>query len=184
MRNFLSKINRNILIPIILFSLIVTIACSQNKNNRNTATPKQYKENLLQANKGLVDLDQDRIESYVKRRNWDMKVSETGMWYQIYDKKDGEKTKEKKIAHLKYQINLLDGTLCYTSDSLGVMKFKVGQGGVESGLEEAILLMGVGDKGRFIMPPHLAHGLLGDNNKIPPRSIIVYQTELIKLTNY
>ena len=64
------------------------------------------------------------------------------------------------------------------------MRFKIGQGGVESGLEEAVLLMSVGDKGRFIMPPHLAHGLLGDNNKIPPRSIIVYQAELIKLTNY
>ena len=38
-----------------------------------------------------------------------------------------------------------------------------------------------GDKARFIMPPHLAHGLLGDNHKIPARAIIIYEVELIKL---
>jgi FKBP-type peptidyl-prolyl cis-trans isomerase len=32
------------------------------------------------------------------------------------------------------------------------------------------------------MPPHLAHGLLGDENKIPPRSVIVYDLHLIDVS--
>jgi len=82
---------------------------------------------------------------------------------------------------LNYRISLLDGTLCYSSDSLGVKEFAIGHGGVESGLEEGILLLKVGDKARFIMPPFKAHGLLGDMKKIPARSIIVYEIELLKL---
>jgi FKBP-type peptidyl-prolyl cis-trans isomerase len=43
--------------------------------------------------------------------------------------------------------------------------------------------MHVGDKARLILPPHLAHGLLGDENRIPARSIIVYEIELLDITN-
>lgn len=157
--------------------------CSQRPSHTKTQSNKSYKENLVKANKGLVSLDQDRIESFVNRHGWQMQKTESGMWYQIIDTNSNEKALAGKIAHLHYQVSLLDGTVCYTSDSLGIMQFKIGQGGVESGLEEAILKMRVGEKGRFIMPPHLGHGLLGDENKIPPRSVIVYSVELLKLTD-
>jgi FKBP-type peptidyl-prolyl cis-trans isomerase len=160
------------------------VSCKQNSSNAPVSDRASQRENLLRANKGLVSLDQQRIKNYVKRRNWEMQVTETGLWYQLMDTNANEKAQTGKIAHLKYQVSLLDGTICYTSDSLGLMQFKIGQGGVESGLEEAILLMRVGEKGRFILPPHLAHGLLGDDNKIPPRSVIVYSAELLKLTDY
>ena len=113
-----------------------------------------------------------------------MSTTETGLWYQIYEHGTGDSARNGLIASLKYTVSLLDGTLCYTSDSTGEKTFLIGQGGVESGLEEGILLMRCGDKARFIMPPHLAHGLPGDNDKIPPRSTIVYQVELLNLTNH
>jgi FKBP-type peptidyl-prolyl cis-trans isomerase len=40
-----------------------------------------------------------------------------------------------------------------------------------------------GDKARFILPPHIAHGLLGDENRIPPRSVIVYEVELLNISD-
>jgi len=171
----------------LLLIIIVFIGISACKTKSRKLTPKEheaFKENLVKANRGLVDLDQDKIKTFAKRRNWEMQVSETGMWYQILESESGKKAQAGLVAHLKYKVSLLDGTMCYTSDSLGNMVFKIGQGGVESGLEEAILMMKIGDKGRFIMPPHLAHGLLGDENKIPSRTIIVYQTELLNLTKY
>nr|PKP09673.1 MAG: peptidylprolyl isomerase [Bacteroidetes bacterium HGW-Bacteroidetes-4] len=171
-------------IGILLFGIILMVSCKQNSSNAPVNDRASQRENLLRANKGLVSLDQQRIKNYVKRRNWEMQVTETGLWYQLMDTNTNEKAQTGKIAYLKYQVSLLDGTICYTSDSLGLMQFKIGQGGVESGLEEAILLMRVGEKGRFILPPHLAHGLLGDDNKIPPRSVIVYSAELLKLTDY
>ena len=54
-------------------------------------------------------------------------------------------------------------------------------GGVESGLEEGILLMKTGGKAKFILPPHLAYGLPGDGKKIPARAILVYDVELLSI---
>jgi FKBP-type peptidyl-prolyl cis-trans isomerase FkpA len=177
--------NSHRIIIFVLVCLSVFLGSCSHKPKRLTEQEKNVtKEQLVKANKGLIEMDQQRIEDYAKRYNLSMEITETGMWYSIKGENKTEKAAEGKIAQLKYQVSLLDGTICYSSDSLGVMKFKIGQGGVESGLEEAVLMMNIGDKGIFIMPPHLAHGLLGDENKIPSRSIIVYNAELINLTDY
>lgn len=174
---------------IIYFSLCLILfvtACRQSKKtNEEVQSKTQFKENLLKANKGLLSLDEEKIKAYIKRRHWDMKQTQSGMWYELVstDSAPNDSAKVGKIAHLKYKVSLLDGTLCYSSDSTGLLHFNIGYGGVEFGLEQAILLMKIGDKGRFVMPPHLAHGLLGDENKIPLRTTIVYQIELIDLTN-
>lgn len=168
-------------------TIVLTLMFGSCKSGKKQYTPvnqNEYKENLVKANRGLVEMDQDRINAYVKRRGWDMKVTETGMWYQIIESNTGDSARQGKIVHLKYQLSLLDGTICYSSDSTGNLIFKAGHGGVETGLEEAVLMMKTNDRGRFIMPPHLAHGLLGDDNKIPPRSTIVYQIELLKIADY
>ena len=41
--------------------------------------------------------------------------------------------------------------------------------------------MHVGDKMRFILPSHLAHGLTGDQTKIPPFSSVMYEIELLEI---
>ena len=38
-----------------------------------------------------------------------------------------------------------------------------------------------GSKARFILPPHLAHGLIGDENRIPARAIIIYDIEVLSI---
>jgi len=171
---------------LLLFAyLFVFSACNEKKQQKKHMTKKEldkYDKPLEAANRYLATVDAERIESFAKRRNWDMKMTEAGLWYQIYEKGSGPKAKTGQVALLDYKISLLDGTLCYSSDSLGTKSFAIGHGGVESGLEEGILLLHQGDKARFIMPPFKAHGLLGDMKKIPARSIIVYEIELLKLT--
>jgi FKBP-type peptidyl-prolyl cis-trans isomerase len=165
---------------------LLSYACTNDQEKKKKMTKEElakFDKSLQAANRYLTTLDAERIESYAKRRNWDMKVTKSGLWYQIYEEGKGSKAKEGQVAVLNYQISLLDGTLCYTSDSLGTKEFSIGHGGVESGLEEGILMLKVGDKARFIMPPYEAHGLLGDMKKIPARSVIVYELELLKLIN-
>ena len=101
----------------------------------------------------------------------------------IYEKGEGEKVEKDKVIEISYKVWLLDGTLCYSSDKDGVKRFLVGSGGVELGLEQGVLFLQQGDKARFIMPPHLAHGLLGDEVMIPARSTIVYEVELLNVYN-
>jgi FKBP-type peptidyl-prolyl cis-trans isomerase FkpA len=166
-----------------IFSLLVSFSCSSNKNNNKQEhfNPEKYKEPLQKANKYLVKEYAERIKKYVDRHGWNMKQTETGLWYEIYYHGKGKQVKTGDFVKINYDVYLLDGTLCYSSDSLGPKEFTVGHGGVESGLEEGILMLREGDKARFIMPPYLAHGLLGDDNKIPPLSIILYYVEVLKV---
>jgi FKBP-type peptidyl-prolyl cis-trans isomerase FkpA len=170
-------------IIIVFQSLLINSCTNQNDKKKNLSKEefKQYEKPLQSANRYLTTLDAERIENYAKRRNWNMQVTESGLWYEIYEKGNGEKAHEGQVAVLNFKISLLDGTLCYSSDSIGSKEFSIGQGGVESGLEEGILMLRTGDKARFIMPPYKAHGLLGDMKKIPARSIIVYEIELLRL---
>jgi FKBP-type peptidyl-prolyl cis-trans isomerase len=41
--------------------------------------------------------------------------------------------------------------------------------------------MKMGDRAKLIIPSHLAHGLVGDLNKIPPLTTIVVDIHLIDL---
>lgn len=152
------------------------------ENNKRKTDPRE--EKLVNINKYLVANDAEKIKGYIKRRHWDMQVSQSGLWYKIEEKGTGPKVVSGKKVTLKYTVELLEnGTVCYSSDKSGPKTFTVGSGGVESGLEEGILLMNEGGKSTFILPPHLAYGLLGDEKCIPARAIIIYNVEIIKLTD-
>jgi len=142
----------------------------------------EKKEIMMRVNKYLVKKDVELIESYIKRRGWNMDLTESGLFCEIYEHGNGEKAVNGKMATIEYRVSLLDGTLCYSSEGESPKKFILGHSNEESGLEQGILMMLEGDKGRFILPPHLAHGLLGDENRIPARSIIVYEVELLEVT--
>jgi len=73
---------------------------------------QEAKESLVNINKYLVKRQQEIISAYAERLGWDMKTSETGLWYMIYEKGSGSEAGKDKIIRLDYSISLLDGTLC------------------------------------------------------------------------
>ncbi len=172
-------------INIILFLIASSVmySCWNEPQEHKPDKEAIRKENLIRINKYLVGKDTDMIKGYLKRHDWVMQTTKTGLWYMIYERGNGDSVRSGKVVTIKYKTYLLDGTLCYSSDSLGPKKFRVGKGEVENGLDEGIKFLRVGDKARYILPPHLAHGLIGDENKIPPRAIIVYDLELIQQSN-
>lgn len=170
----------------VLFFFIILLSCNYYKqeDDKTAQENKIRNENLVGANKGLVFKEAELIENYVKRHNWSMETTKTGLRYQVYKKGNGRKTREGLYATICYTLSLLDGTECYRVDTVSPKKFRIGRGGVEYGLEQGILLLSEGDRVRMIMPPHLAHGLLGDEEKIPPLSVIVYDLTLLKVTDF
>ena len=70
--------------------------------------PEQYNDQLVNVNKGMVAKESEEIENYIKRHNWQMQSTGTGLRYQIYQQGSGEAAKIVKIAVLKYTLNLLD----------------------------------------------------------------------------
>lgn len=165
----------------ILIFIVIFISCNSDKGEGRKTVFKHSKESLQEVNKILVEKDAEVINSFVERRGWEMQVSETGLWYMIYENGNGVNIKKDDYITFNYEVKLIDGTSCYSSDSLGVKSFVVGKGGVEAGLEEGVLMLQKGSKARFIMPPHLAHGLLGDENMIPARAIIIYDVEILEI---
>jgi len=165
-----------------LCTSLLIVACSQeNGKPELVITPGDIKEPLIKANKLRLEKEDVVIANYIKRRNWDMQVTQTGLRYLIYEKGDGKNPKLGQSAVINYQVSLLDGTVCYSSDSLGTKAFTIGKGEIENGIDEGILLLGIGDKAKFILPSHLGYGFTGDDDKIPSHAVLVYNVELIDI---
>ncbi|MEZ5082039.1 MAG: FKBP-type peptidyl-prolyl cis-trans isomerase [Bacteroidales bacterium] len=168
-------------IAFILMIVIFLVSCSNHKNQTHDQNSSNPKETLLNINKNLVKTEDQQIEDFVARYNWKMKNSRTGLRYLIYEEGNGPSAKLNNIATIEYSVSLLSGDTCYSSAELGPKVFKIGKGVVESGLEEGILLLKVGDRAKFILPSRLAFGLIGDGDKIPARATLIYDVKLIEL---
>lgn len=161
-----------ILVGVFLFS------CSDDPVEVPQIDIKQMQEDLIEANKKALNQESEQIEVYVKRKKLDVVRTKTGLRYAIYKNVEGENVKEHQEALVHYKVSLLDGTECYTTEEKPEF-FMVGKDYVESGLHEGIQFMSVGDKAIIIIPSHLGHGLAGDLKKIPIKSTIVYDIELL-----
>jgi len=171
-------------IKIILFYIlaIFLVSCSGNNTpNKNKIDQKEIEESLVKVNKKLVKSEDAQITDFISRYGWEMKQTGTGLRYMIYKHGSGPQAVIGQVAKVNFTVSLLNGEVCYSSDTEGLKEFQIGQGGVESGLEEGILLLKAGDQAKFIIPSHLAFGLLGDTDKIPAKAVLVYDIELVEL---
>ena len=168
---------------IVSISLVmcIMIACDSNQEKPVQNVKQDPGESLEKVNRYLVKAEKENIANYIRRHGWEMKESGSGLRYMIYENGSGTLAEQGNVAVLKYKLWLITGDLVYSSDEQGLKTFLVGKGGVESGLEEAILMMKKGDKARLVLPSHLAYGLLGDEDKIPPRTAIIYDIEIVEL---
>lgn len=164
---------------LLILPLVLLFACKDKGGRGKNITLTEAKSRLQSVNKALVDKDAELIEAYIERHKLqNIQNNGAGLFYLIWGETTDSLIKRGDLVSLDYKISLLDGTLCYSSENSKPKEFVVGYGGVEAGLEMAMLLMRKGQRGKLILPPHLAHGLLGDNNKIPSRAIIVYDVHV------
>ncbi len=169
------------------FSIMVFIVTFYSCGNTNETTipsekpvsQKELKKKIAEANKMYVKRESDEIDQYVKFQGWNVITTGTGLRYMILKKGKGKAVLPGMEATIKYKVKLLDGTLCYSSDLLGTKTFLVEQDNIESGLHEGIQKLREGDVALFILPSHIAHGLLGDDSKIPSHTSVIYEIELL-----
>jgi FKBP-type peptidyl-prolyl cis-trans isomerase FkpA len=172
----------HIVLGIFVVSVSLASSCNTNKNPpANVLNAEEQKEKLIEINKDLVELESERIDKYIERRGYQAIKSGTGLRYFVYKQGSGENAKQGQMAKVSYTVHLLDGTFCYSTEKEGPEEFLVGKDYVESGLHEGITHMNTGSKAKLILPPHLAHGIIGDLNKIPMNASLVYDIELISL---
>ena len=168
-------------INIVIVTLVSILSCTGNTETKSSKPVVVQQDNYIDKNRVLVKKDRQAIIGFMSRKNLEMNETKTGLWYQIYENGTGKIVEPDKLITINYEVRLLDGTICYANPPGKPKTFLVGKGNVESGLEEGVLLLREGDKVRFLMPPHLAHGHTGDNDKIPPRAILDYRVEVLSI---
>lgn len=175
----MNDIKRLVILIAIFFSIQ---SCTNHQESKERElNKKDIEEPLLKANKQAMITEDEQIENYINRHQWKMNKTGSGLRYAIYIKGIGPKAETGKIAKINYTVQLISGEEIYSSKKDGIKEFLIGKGGVESGLEEGILLLRVGDHAKFVIPSHLGFGLIGDQNKVPPKSTLIYDIELLDL---
>ncbi len=167
----------------ILFILVVITASCHDEARQTVSTShiRMLDDTLLNANKKMIRNESQDIDDFIERYGWKMQISPTGLRYHIYHSGSGPQAVKGKTAVIHYTLRLLDGRLIDSTSTGAPAEFLIGYGGVASGLEEGILRLRKGSRARFILPAHLAFGLIGDQNKIPPRAALVYDLYLMDL---
>jgi FKBP-type peptidyl-prolyl cis-trans isomerase len=133
-------------------------------------------------NKSITVEEEINIDLYLEEhKDWKVTKSGSGLRYWIYKEGDGPIATSSKNAEVEIIVQLLDGTECYRTDADEVEVFEIDHADIESGIHEGIKLMHVGDRAKLIIPSHLAHGLVGDLDKVPPMSTLVVDIHLIGL---
>ncbi len=171
-------INRLVFRSFILLSILL-YSCN-NTQQADKIAIKPDKDQMEEVNRYLVQKDRERIESYLERKNINATMSDSGLWYRISNPGTGQKLDTNDTIRIEYNCSLLDGTRCYSSTETGPKRIIVGKSNIESGLDQGLRLLGRGGEALFIIPSFLAHGLLGDGDRIPAMSALVYEVRVIE----
>ncbi len=162
---------------IITLFIVSFFSCRQAPEQKNVQPPGR--KELADLNRYLVRKDRERIEGYIERRDLEMTESQTGLWYQIISQGRGDFLSDNQKIVMEYTCSLLDGTKCYSSEESGPEEMIIGRSDMVPGLDQGLKMLKPGGEAVFIIPPYLAYGLKGDGNKIPARSVIVYEVRIL-----
>jgi FKBP-type peptidyl-prolyl cis-trans isomerase len=165
---------------IITLLLIATISCKTGSEETGSRSRPGKKE-MAALNRFLVQKDRERIQSYIERRALNMTETPSGLWYMIEKEGVGSYLTDNDKIIMEYTCELLDGTGCYSSEENGPKELVLSRSEIEPGLEQGLRMLKPEGEAIFILPPFLAYGLKGDGNKIPSRSVLVYNVKILKL---
>lgn len=137
---------------------------------------KQAEEEM----KVLKVKSEQALVDYIKENNITEKT-QSGLYYSKLNNTDGATVALGQKARISFDAYYLDGTPLGNSEQLGgSYDIKYGEHGVLRGLEEAVGLLRVGEKGRFVIPYTLGYGENPYGN-IPAYSNLVFDVELIDI---
>ncbi|KAB5486881.1 peptidylprolyl isomerase [Flagellimonas hadalis] len=121
-----------------------------------------------------------RAEAEMEKLAAGFEKTPSGLRYKIVQKGNGAKAENGKIVSVHYEGSLSNGQVFDSSyKRKQPIDFTLGIGQVIPGWEEGIALLSVGDKGRFVIPSHLAYGSAGAGGVIPPDATLIFDVELM-----
>ena len=108
-------------------------------------------------------------------------TTDSGLRMIIHKEGSGDLPRPGQTVVVHYTGLLDNGTRFDSSHDRGQpFQFKLGEGRVIKGWDEALALMKPGEKRTLIVPPNLGYGEKGVG-PIPPNSILIFEVELVKV---
>jgi peptidyl-prolyl cis-trans isomerase A (cyclophilin A) len=120
----------------------------------------------------------------VKKMYPSAKQTESGLVYILENEGEARKAKKGDKLSVHYTGTFLDGKKFDSSRDRGVpMDFQFKVQTMIKGFEEGLEMLGKGGRGKFIIPYYQAYGPNGRPGAIPPYSDLVFDLEIVNLTD-
>lgn len=163
--------------------ILVVFACRPEKSTNKPTSGNWSDDHSVDFNKELNEREQIQIRLFLEHnKSLKMKQTNSGLRYMIYKNGDvNSPTISGKTVYMRMRVELLNGSICHETPKDETENFVLEHSDKESGVHEALRYMKKGDRAKLILPSHLAHGLLGDREQIPPQSILYVDLELVEI---
>ena len=133
-------------------------------------------------------IDDKIIKDYLTKNNIQATKTPSGLYYVITQNGFGENAKPGKKVTMNYTGQTLDGKVFDSNidphfGHVQPFSFTLGMGQVIRGWDEGVQLLKLGSKALFFIPSGLAYGEQGAGAGIPPKTVLSFDVELLKIDN-
>ena len=150
---------------------------NESTTEANTENTEQTAPDTVNQIKDNLTLGREFLEENAKKDS--VKVTESGLQYQVVKEGDGLQPGPNDVVTVHYTGMLIDGTVFDSSVERGEpATFAVGQ--VIPGWVEGLQLMREGAAYRLFIPSNLAYGSHG-TGPIQPNSTLIFDVQLLKV---
>ncbi|TKB45486.1 FKBP-type peptidyl-prolyl cis-trans isomerase [Thalassotalea mangrovi] len=171
---------------------LIILGLSESLNDKSQLTQEEVEQTLM-AFEQEVRAKQEEVAKVEAEKNLTdgqafmaenakvegVKVTESGLQYQVLTAGEGEKPEATDTVKVHYKGTLIDGEEFDSSYSRGEpIEFALNR--VIKGWTEGVQLMNVGSKYKFVIPADLAYGANG-TGPIPANSTLVFEVELLDI---
>lgn len=171
------KLSRPLFYTAIVLTAVVLTSCD---NTPVINVPQEgsnnYKENMINANKVIAQSEHTQITNYIERHGWQMTQLSNGEWIEEYQKGKGSPISYEDSCHVRYRLEALNGKVIYDGQE---ETFVVGRNQTTVGLDRAVMEFRRGSKARIIAPSDLGYGVAGDGDRVPSRTVLIYDLEVL-----
>ncbi|MEO8591650.1 MAG: FKBP-type peptidyl-prolyl cis-trans isomerase [Flavobacteriales bacterium] len=165
-----------------VIAMVILAGCGSHGNTAVEPQEAPKPIDLFAENRDAVKLENRDIDLYAQRNSLELEKSGTGVRHRLLRDSAGPTARPGEWATVNYRMELLNGDSAYASEPGKPESFKIEEDDVESGLHEAIQKLSPGDSAVIIIPSYRAYGLIGDQQRVPMRSSVVYHIGLVKVS--